>query len=113
MLIRCCVCIRAITIPSQTGKEAGARLNIRHLIYRFLGLREETISICNDPEDLERDDALSNLQQFSHFDDRAVQFVEVIYLLIPSVNFITSFVNSKNYFYWSCHYQLTSYVRRV
>ena len=46
-------------------------------MYRFRGLREETMSICDDVEDTERDDALSNLQQLSHFDDRTVQFIEV------------------------------------
>ena len=33
--------------------------------------------ICTDSEDGERDKILSNLQQFSNFDDRTVQFVEV------------------------------------
>ena len=35
------------------------------------------MSICGDSEDAERDDVLNNLQQFSHVDDRTIQFVEV------------------------------------
>lgn len=43
----------------------------------FLELKEETLSICDDVEDPDRDTALKKLQQFSHFDDRTVQFIEV------------------------------------
>lgn len=35
------------------------------------------MSICNDAEDADRDNVLSDLQQFSNFDDRSVQFIEV------------------------------------
>ena len=35
------------------------------------------MSICDESEDPERDDTLVKLQQFSNFDDRSVQFVEV------------------------------------
>ena len=45
------------------------------------------MSICDDCEDPERDDALSNLQQFSHFDDRTIQFVEVHLSACASVEF--------------------------
>lgn len=45
--------------------------------YRFLEIKKETMSICNDAEDADRDNVLSDLQQFSNFDDRSVQFIEV------------------------------------
>lgn len=52
----------------------------------FLGLREETMLICDDSEDPERDDVLNNLQQFSHVDDRTLQFVEQkLFLLVLSL----------------------------
>jgi len=47
------------------------------VFYRFLDLKEETMSICEDSEDIDRDDLLVKLQQLSHFDERTVQFVEV------------------------------------
>jgi len=36
------------------------------------------MSICTDPIDQERDDILSKIKQLSHFDDRTVQYVEVL-----------------------------------
>ena len=50
--------------------------------YRYLGLKDETMSISNEAEDLERDNVLIDLKQFCHLDDRTIQFVEVITLLI-------------------------------
>ena len=35
------------------------------------------MSICNEAEDLERDNILIELKYFSNFDDRSIQFVEV------------------------------------
>jgi len=40
------------------------------------------MSICQDAEDQERDDALFKIQQLSHFDDRTVQYVEVGLMLM-------------------------------
>ena len=36
------------------------------------------MSICNEAEDLERDNLLIDLKQFSQVDDRTIQFVEVM-----------------------------------
>ena len=56
------------------------------------------MSICSDPGDSERDKVLSNLQPFSSFDDRTVQFVEVSLCWCKNLFIIFVFI-SKNYFY--------------
>lgn len=54
--------------------------------------------ICDDSEDPERDDVLNNLQQFSHVDDRTLQFVEVNLSACTSVKFIVILLTAKTIF---------------
>lgn len=67
------------------------------VVYRYLCLKDETMSICNEAEDLERDNILIELKYFSNFDDRSIQFVEVNATAYFNLNdFIYFHVNSKN-----------------
>lgn len=60
-------------------------LGVLFNFYRFLELKEETLSICDNVEDPGRDTALKKLQQFSQFDDRTVQFIEVYCTSITAI----------------------------
>ena len=89
---------KSLQLKPITGEAiVNMRLTDLKVVYRYLCLKDETMSICNEAEDLERDNILIELKYFSNFDDRSIQFVEVNATAYFNLNdFIYFHVNSKN-----------------